>query len=100
MCKKDTSYYNRSCRGYQLATGELYDFAEACSQAHDIFSISFPIMNQAAPGFESDEELDATRLRQLPSDLPKSLDDRQPVQTFGRETEMYDAWQGRVRGSQ
>ena len=38
-----------------------------------------------------------TRPRQLPPDLPKSLDDRQPVRSFGGETEMYDAWQGRVR---
>lgn len=35
--------------------------------------------------------------RQLPADLPKSLDDRQPVRSYGGETEMYDAWQGRVR---
>ena len=34
--------------------------------------------------------------RRLPADLPKSLDDRQPVANFGVETEMYDAWQGRV----
>lgn len=40
-----------------------------------------------------------TRIRQLPADLPKSLDDRQPIQSFGGETEMYDAWQGRVRAS-
>lgn len=50
---------------------------------------------------ENDDEVyeDApTRPRQLlPSDLPKSLDDRQPIRTFGGETEMYDAWQGRVR---
>ncbi|KAL8836019.1 MAG: hypothetical protein Q9176_006589 [Flavoplaca citrina] len=32
--------------------------------------------------------------RRLPADLPKSLDDRQPVANFGVETEMYDAWQG------
>ncbi|KAI4274402.1 MAG: hypothetical protein LQ337_003974 [Flavoplaca oasis] len=32
--------------------------------------------------------------RRLPADLPKSLDDRQPVANFGTETEMYDAWQG------
>lgn len=37
--------------------------------------------------------------RQLPADLPKSLDDRQPVRSYGRETEIYDAWQGRVRFS-
>ncbi|KAL8948755.1 MAG: hypothetical protein Q9222_005080 [Ikaeria aurantiellina] len=34
------------------------------------------------------------RPRQLPADLPKSLDDRQPVRSTGAETEMYDAWQG------
>ncbi|KAL8775640.1 MAG: hypothetical protein Q9209_000136 [Squamulea sp. 1 TL-2023] len=40
-------------------------------------------------GFYEDE-----RPRQLPADLPKSLDDRQPVTSIGGETEMYDAWQG------
>ncbi|KAL8767238.1 MAG: hypothetical protein Q9194_006046 [Teloschistes cf. exilis] len=34
------------------------------------------------------------RPQQLPSDLPKSLDDRQPVRDLGGETEIYDAWQG------
>ncbi|KAL9596978.1 MAG: hypothetical protein Q9219_005447 [cf. Caloplaca sp. 3 TL-2023] len=32
--------------------------------------------------------------RQLPADLPKSLDDRQPVKNYAGETEIYDAWQG------
>ena len=32
--------------------------------------------------------------RQLPDDLPKSLDDRRTADTFGTETEIYDAWQG------
>lgn len=32
----------------------------------------------------------------LPYDLPKSLDDRQPVRDLGTETEIYDAWQGTV----
>ncbi|KAI4234652.1 MAG: hypothetical protein LQ349_003653 [Xanthoria aureola] len=36
---------------------------------------------------------DGDKPRQLPADLPKSLDDRQPVANFGGETEMYDAWQ-------
>lgn len=31
--------------------------------------------------------------RALPSNLPKSLDDRQPIRHYA-ETEMYDAWQG------
>ena len=41
-------------------------------------------------GFEEDNH----RPRPLPDDLPKSLDDRQPVRHYGGETEMYDAWQG------
>ncbi|KAK2785404.1 hypothetical protein FQN52_008464 [Onygenales sp. PD_12] len=34
------------------------------------------------------------RSRQLPPDLPTSLDDRRSVPGFTPETEMYDAWQG------
>lgn len=41
---------------------------------------------------ESSEEIPSRR--SLPHDLPKSLDDRQPVHEHGLETEMYDAWQG------
>lgn len=37
---------------------------------------------------------DLSPRRSFPSDLPKSLDDRQPVRDYGGETEMYDAWQG------
>ncbi|MCJ1417517.1 hypothetical protein MMC32_003861 [Xylographa parallela] len=36
----------------------------------------------------------ALQRRQLPRDLPKSLDDRRPVHSYAGETEMYDAWQG------
>jgi hypothetical protein len=36
-----------------------------------------------------------TRPRQLPDDLPTSLDDRRHTPHMGPETEMYDAWQGR-----
>ncbi|CAI7624350.1 unnamed protein product [Penicillium pancosmium] len=32
--------------------------------------------------------------KELPEDLPKSLDDRRSVPVFHQETEMYDAWQG------
>ncbi|KAI9784393.1 MAG: hypothetical protein M1816_000864 [Peltula sp. TS41687] len=32
--------------------------------------------------------------RQLPPDLPRTLDDRRRPPHFGAETEMYDAWQG------
>ncbi len=53
---------------------------------------------EAAPSEGSDEFVDAETLspRVLPSDLPKSLDDRQPIRNYGGETEMYDAWQGMV----
>lgn len=37
---------------------------------------------------------DPPRPRQLPADLPTSLDDRRAVPMLGEETEMYDAWQG------
>lgn len=33
--------------------------------------------------------------QELPDDLPKSLDDRRSVPVF-QETEMYDAWQGKI----
>ena len=39
----------------------------------------------------------APQRRQLPRDLPKSLDDRRPVHSYAGETEMYDAWQGTQR---
>ncbi len=32
--------------------------------------------------------------RQLPADLPKSLDDRRDLPAFGVTEEIYDAWQG------
>ena len=44
-------------------------------------------------GEEDDDNLNP--MRKLPHDLPKSLDDRQPIRSYGAETEMYDAWQGR-----
>lgn len=50
---------------------------------------------------ESDEDV-TERVpphQKMPADLPRSLDDRQPVRTFGEEMEMYDAWQGKVRTS-
>lgn len=43
---------------------------------------------------EMDSEEEVARPRPLPADLPKSLDDRQPVVNFGAETEYYDGWQG------
>ncbi|KAF2799441.1 hypothetical protein K505DRAFT_321149 [Melanomma pulvis-pyrius CBS 109.77] len=37
---------------------------------------------------------DPPKPRQLPPDLPTSLDDRREVHAMAAETEMYDAWQG------
>lgn len=34
------------------------------------------------------------RPRDLPTDLPRSLDDRKTFAGYNDETEMYDAWQG------
>ena len=34
--------------------------------------------------------------RQLPSDLPTSLNDRRSVPVFNQETEIYDAWAGMI----
>ena len=47
-------------------------------------------------GFRDEDfgEEDVQRPRQLPADLPRSLDDRQPIHHYGAETEIYDAWQG------
>lgn len=41
-----------------------------------------------------EEEEEVTRPRQLPSDLPRSLDDRRNFPSYNQETEYYDAWQG------
>ena len=45
---------------------------------------------------ESTVDLDArlSAQRELPADLPRSLNDRRGVRHSGVETEMYDGWQG------
>lgn len=45
---------------------------------------------------EEEEEVEEERSRpkQLPPDLPMSLDDRRTPRSYGGETEMYDGWQG------
>ncbi|KAL8859578.1 MAG: hypothetical protein Q9178_003977 [Gyalolechia marmorata] len=47
-------------------------------------------------GFDDDpsEFYEEEKAPRLPADLPKSLDDRQPIPNAAGETEMYDAWQG------
>lgn len=44
--------------------------------------------------YENNSDGEIARPRALPDDLPKSLDDRRTVPSYGGETEMYDAWQG------
>lgn len=34
------------------------------------------------------------RPRELPADLPRSLDDRKNFRSYNEDTEYYDAWQG------
>ncbi|KAI6844573.1 hypothetical protein KC340_g16411 [Hortaea werneckii] len=43
---------------------------------------------------ELESEPEDERPRQLPADLPRTLDDRQNFTTYNQETEYYDAWQG------
>ncbi|KAK5138048.1 hypothetical protein LTR08_005846 [Meristemomyces frigidus] len=40
------------------------------------------------------EEEAVVRPRELPADLPRSLDDRKNFPSYNQETEFYDAWQG------
>ena len=53
-------------------------------------------MDELNPSLEDADtsEEEVKRPRPLPADLPRSLDDRQPIRHYGAETEMYDAWQG------
>lgn len=54
-------------------------------------------MELRSPTLEDDgfgEVEDIGRRHPLPADLPKTLDDRQPVRHYGAEAEMYDGWQG------
>jgi hypothetical protein len=49
-------------------------------------------------GDSSSDHGESTRPRDLPSDLPKSLNDRRHVPVdLVPETEMYDGWQGALQ---
>ena len=48
---------------------------------------------RAYDGLPEDDE-PVLRPRELPLDLPRSLDDRKSVSSYNQETEYYDAWQG------
>lgn len=47
-------------------------------------------------GADSDDEQQQHVIpsRELPADLPRTLDDRQNFSSYTQETEYYDAWQG------
>lgn len=46
-------------------------------------------------GFEDAQETPSSQPeRELPADLPRSLDDRREVAGYVHDTEYYDAWQG------
>lgn len=53
-----------------------------------------PPTTQEPATASSDDEISPKSPRQLPDDLPKSLDDRRTFTSYAGETEMYDAWQG------
>jgi hypothetical protein len=51
------------------------------------------IQGESGSGYGNEEK--QKKPRELPDDLPRSLNDRRSVPThFPVETEMYDAWQG------
>lgn len=43
---------------------------------------------------EEDSPIEQLKPRELPLDLPRSLDDRRNYPSYNQETEYYDAWQG------
>ena len=60
--------------------------------------MDFPEPHDGSPGgFDSgwDEPREQPKKKELPADLPRSLDDRRHVPAeLVPETEMYDGWQG------
>lgn len=49
---------------------------------------------QRAHDVPSEDEEPLPKPRELPLDLPRSLDDRKSFPSYNQETEYYDAWQG------
>ncbi len=47
---------------------------------------------------DGEVEWESEKLRQLPADLPTSLDDRRNFPSYNQEMEYYDAWQGTEHG--
>lgn len=43
---------------------------------------------------EFEDAIEEPSKRELPADLPRSLDDRVAPVNYAQETEYYDAWQG------
>lgn len=55
-----------------------------------------PADEPAGEPAEEDDAAEGAEARQLPADLPRSLDDRKSFPSYGQETEYYDAWQGAI----
>lgn len=49
---------------------------------------------QTAHDSPSEDEEPVQKPRELPADLPRSLDDRRNFPSYKAETEYYDVWQG------
>lgn len=54
------------------------------------------VESKMAHDSQSEDEDPLPRPRELPLDLPRSLDDRKSVPSYTQETEYYDAWQGEL----
>ena len=54
------------------------------------------VLEETEPDVEEFEEAQESpgKPRELPADLPRSLDDRKNFRSYNEETEYYDAWQG------
>jgi hypothetical protein len=53
-------------------------------------------LDPTSPTLESSPHTPTTpKSRNVPSDLPTSLDDRRNFSSYAGETEMYDGWQGK-----
>lgn len=47
-----------------------------------------------SPSEDDTSPIEQQKPRELPLDLPRSLDDRRSYPSYNQETEYYDAWQG------
>jgi hypothetical protein len=67
---------------------------DIASRRHDSGEEHDPEREQGEDEEEEEENDNLKRIRGLPSDLPRSLEDRRSYTYPPQETEYYDAWQG------